>query len=317
MIMCHQQHVEDFVAGLGELENVMVLVNSLTAVQVSKFDAKRLQLIIQEKKETKAIKAWAICKGPKKVETLQKAMPVTVMDSDTVWGNLKLNKEDVSDAEYKAFSQKEGLAALIGPLIRVVNFTNRRLLQEPEGLKWTFECPREVVPDLLRCSGTKEVVISVGKDEEQKMNIHPVFVSSSSASTILTLIEGLDHYGVCGPTRTGHFVVRSSEKALADIRKACLTSTSTYSHAWHLVIKRRYTARFPACHSMMTIATSLSKSLRWPCVGLSQKMVGKRHRQVVLGSEAPPPSLRGSIRLRDLHLARTDGEGGISLGHPL
>ena len=176
-------------------------------------------------------------------------------------GALRLRQQDVPEADYMAMLKKDAITTIIGPLIRSVNFTTRKLKDNPAGVKWTFECPRRLLPELLKCSGYQEATLSIGKEEEARLGALPVFATAQSAHHDWQLIEKLEHFGVSGPTRSGHYVVRATKESIADIRQACLTSTSSYANVWHLIINYRFTGRFPACHSMETVASSLRSSL--------------------------------------------------------
>ena len=288
VIMCHQDNFLLLAAGLDVATQVLVVVNALSADLIKWFNASRAQIVVMSQPANKSMSVVVVSYGPQKVNLLQTAWELTVVEAQAVLGTLRIRKQDVSDEEFYAAGHKEALSKYVGSMVQSVSFTTRKF--DDNGLRWTFECPRSQLASLLKTSGTGEASIGVSKQEEAKLDIQPVFVSASSAMAVRTLLGDLRHLGVVGPTKAGFYVVRAYRDSVAAVRKAVLTPTSAFANGWDVVVQNRYVAKFPAKYSLQTVASTLKASLNWTCVGLSQRQASKHFKTMVFGAAERPPT---------------------------
>ena len=295
VVLVDKAKVGNLIALIDGSVSVMIIVNAWHAKLNELWGVVKTQIVVKVKATTKALTAYAAAVGPVKLHAVQQAVKLQVIESQTVVGVIRLRKALCTEEVYEAMQKKENLVKIIGPLIKSVTLTMKRIEEDPPAVRWSFEVTRMYLPQLLKCSGICEATVTVDRAEEQKLGIVPVFVSASAASLVLKQLEGIDHMGVTGPTRSGHYVARAVESQLEQVRKAVLSSTSSYTNQWSLQVKHKYVGRFLRKFGMLSIAESLKTTLKWPCIAVSHKVVSKTHHNVIIGCTDPPPVLQVEI----------------------
>ena len=127
------------------------------------------------------------------------------------------------------------------------------------------------------------------REIEEFLKIVPVFFSGGNIHELWMQMQDIDHFGIIGPLRKGHYLARTPSEALAEVRRVVLGARSQFAQCWGLLIRHKYTARFPAGATDSSVTLSLKASLRWNCVVVARKPAGKGHALLTLGSEEPSP----------------------------
>ena len=290
VVLCTQQQLPAYIHGLGDSIPVMILVNKLSAEQRDTYKAAKTQIVVKDLRGPKVLTVEAITRGPQAICAVQKAIKVQAIDADVIMATLKVGKAEVDMEDFEHAMIKQNLSLFVGNVFQLVTFTSRRMDDQAETIRWSVECPRAHLAALLACSGHKGCIVQIPREEEQKLNIQAIFVSASSAKAVYDTVKHMTHLGVCGPTKAGLYIVRSPTAEVAALRKVVLSETSAFAHDWNLIVTCRYEGKFPAQYSMQTIGTSLRTSLKWSCITLSQKMIGRKYRLVTLGAAQEPPA---------------------------
>ena len=258
VVLCSGKHLHSCLAGLPPEQNIMILTDSIKNADIKELGAVQTKIIVDNAGKPKAMTAWAITKGTVKIASVQKAVQIQKIVADTIWVRLTMDKELASQADYLAFGDKGKMSLFLGSMAGVIHISTRRIAHNDARVTWNADCPRASLRELLSLSGKQ--------------------------------LNGLEHCGVSGPTRTGQCLVRALQPSVAAIRQQLLGQTSPFSSSWDMVIKHKVAGRFPADASAQTITVSLAKSMDWKCVLLSQKAVGKKWRWLTFGSDSYPPS---------------------------
>ena len=295
VVLCQAEKAIPFIDSIGKSESVLILVNTTTAAMRSRHEMKKTQLVVESPQGRRTQMAWAIVVGPTLVQAVQKAWSVKIVEAETVRVTFRLLRSVVSDEEYQMAMAKHTLAAFLGSIMHILTISGRRIENDPDAVSWLLECPRSEVLNVLKRSGTKGCMLSLSKQEEASYDIKVVYTHASSAQTLLESAQDLPHLGICGPAKTGHFLVRTKAEDIGKIRRAVLSEASEYAEVWNLVVTQRYTGRFADTMSLQSIARSLRQALGWECVGLSTKKAGKGYMHVTLGAALPPPTLELAI----------------------
>ena len=110
------------------------------------------------------------------------------------------------------------------------------MLVNEENWQWTIQCPRgHLLAKVLSFSGKDDVQVLVGRQEEEKIGLVPIFVEGTSLSQVRENLEGISHAGITGPTRQGMFVARVTPTYLAAARQRLLGPMSVYADQWDLM----------------------------------------------------------------------------------
>ena len=289
IVLCAAKNLSSLLASLTMEQNVMILVDSLKSHEVKEWSAVQTQIIVESNVKSKAMTVWAITRGTT-IASVQKAIQIQKVIADTVWVRLTMDKELAASADWSDFSNKDKMPLFLGSMSGTIHISTRRGTLADARITWNADCPRAALKDLLALSGTKEMIISVSRDEEDGLQCVPVFLQGTYPSAILKQLTGMVHCGVSGPTRTGQWVVRALPASVAAIRQQLLGQTSPFAASWDMVIKHKIAGRFPSDASAQTITISMAKAMDWKCVLLSQKPVGKKWRWLTFGSDSLPPA---------------------------
>ena len=290
VVLCTQQQFPAYVHGLGDTVPVMILANKLSAEQRERHKAVRTQVVVKVDGNPKVMNVEAVTIGKEEISAMQNAFEITAVDADVIVATLRLVREEVSDEDFQAAMQKQKLSLFVGTVFQHLTFTARRSEDQEASLRWTVECPRKHLPSLLKSSGHRGCTVTIQKEEESKLKVELIFVSATSVKAVFDSVQQLNHLGVCGPTKAGLYIVRAPQGDVGAIRQAVLPETSPYAQAWDLIVTMKYEGKFPAQFSMQTIASSLFMSLKWTCIPLSQKSLGKKYRLITFGAAQAPAS---------------------------
>ena len=199
-----------------------------------------------------------------------------------------MDKELATSADWGEFSNKDKLPLFLGSVSGAIHIPTRRGAPADARMTWNADCPRAALQELLALSGTKEMIITVSRDEEQALQCVPLFLQGAYPSAILRQLSGMAHCGVSGPTRTGQWVVRALPTSVAAIRQQLLGQTSPFASSWTWSSSTRLqgASQLIPQHRL----SPLAKAMDWKCVLLSQKAVGKNRRWLTFGSDSLPPA---------------------------
>ena len=289
VILCSNQHLRSFMASVGTSVHVMLLVDKLSRDHITKYEAKRTQILVDNEGSTKVLNVCAISLSSQRISAIQEAWKVDITEADVVWGSSKILRDHADSQNFDQAHKKEWMAQVFGPLYHTMGFTNRRVNSEEGSIRWTLEIPRGSLEDVLACSGKCDLIVTVPREQEQQLAVHPVFVDSISITKLFELVQNVPHLRIAGPTRNGSLLVRAKPDQIAEIRRIVLNPTSAFAKVWDLTVVFRYQGKFNRKYSLQTAATSLRTSLGWDCVGIAQKAATKTHRWYTFGSATKPP----------------------------
>ena len=106
------------------------------------------------------------------------------------------------------------------------------LMEVPSNGRWKCRLTLSVTFFHSRVSGIAASMWT----ESWKLGLIPVFITTISPTALHQQLQGIRHCGICGPTKSGHLIVRAKEKEVGEARKTLLGSTSAFSKKWDLLI---------------------------------------------------------------------------------
>ena len=115
--------------------------------------------------------------------------------------------------------------------------------------------------EVLALSGNHEAIISTRREEEEKLKGHTVFVPTLAIAKVYEQLQGIAHWGLAGPTKSGSLIVRTPSSSLEQVRRAVLAPTSPFADVLGMPINAKFVGKFPAKVGLQTAAASLRSSL--------------------------------------------------------
>ena len=142
VILCSNQHLRSFMASIGTSVHVMLLVDKLNRDHMTKYDAKRTQILVETEGSTRVLNVCAISLSSQRISAIQEAWKVDITEADVVWGSSKILREHADPQHFDQAHKKEWMAQVFGPLYYAMGFTNRKINSEEGSIRWTLEIPR-------------------------------------------------------------------------------------------------------------------------------------------------------------------------------
>ena len=288
VVLCDAPCVKALLESLGQDTQAVIVTNRPLSKDLADASEKA-QIMIADAGETKVLVVWVIARGKEKISLVHPVADVLVQETSSVAINVRLDGEGGTKISRDAFARRDFIQVFFGPVAAGLKVTSRKMLVNDENWQWTIQCPRGLVTTVLSFSGKDDVQVLVGRQEEEKLNIVPIFVEGTSLSQVRENLEGISHAGITGPTRQGMFVARVTPTYLAAARQRLLGPMSVYADQWDLVVRYKYMGRFTSATNMQGIAVSLAKSWNWRVIALQTKKAGKDHQVITFGSDQDPP----------------------------
>ena len=290
LVLCEAMHLSGFLASLEDDATVMVIINKMSKQQIEHHKASKTQLLVDDQGKERIVTAHAVTWGTTSVSAVQDAWKIDVVQSEVVWGTLRVRRDLTSDDNFECALKKDSLSEFLGKYIKHITITGRRLEENPEAVKWSLQIPRAFLTEVLAQSGRKDAIISVSREEEKKLDLQAVIVQTLAIGTLYEQLQAVEHMGLAGPTRSGALIIRVHSDHLAAVRRTVLTSNSPFSEVMDMPIKHKVQGRFPSNFDLQTVAASMTSSMGWECVGLGTKPLSKTHRLLTFGCRELPPT---------------------------
>ena len=142
LVLCEAAHLSSFLAGLEEDATVMVIVNRMTKAQIEQYKASRTQLVVDDQGKEKIITAHAVTSGNSSVSAVQNAWKINVIQSEVVWGTLRVREDLTSEENFASAHKKDSLAEYLGKYVKHVTVTGRKVEENPSAVRWSLQIPR-------------------------------------------------------------------------------------------------------------------------------------------------------------------------------
>ena len=315
VILCDAPCVKALLESLGQDTQAVIVTNRPLSKDLAN-TLEKAQIMIEDGGETRVLAVWVIARGEEKVSLVHPVADVLVQEASSVTINVRLDGEGGKKTSRDAFARRDFIQVFFGPIATGLKVTSRRMLVDDENWQWTIQCPRGLMAHVLSFSGKDDVQVLVGRQEEEKLSIVPIFVEGTSLAQVRETLEGISHAGVTGPTRQGMFVARVTPTYLAAARQRLLGPMSVYADQWDLVVRHKYMGRFTAATNMQGIAVSLAKSWNWRVIALQTKKSWKRPPGHHFRLRPRPPILAGGYEWRGHHFEQGRRKIGWSF-HPV
>ena len=288
VILCDAPCVKSLFDSLGKDTQAVIVTNRPIAKDLA-CTSEKAQIMIEDGGETRVLSVWVLARVKEKVTLVHPVADVLVQEASSASVNVRLDGDGGTKVSREAFARRDFVQAFFGPIASSLKAISRRMMVNEENWQWTIQCPRNALANVLSFSGKDDVQVLVGRQEEEKIGLVPMFVEGTSLSQVRENLEGISHAGVTGPTRQGMFVARVTSTHLVAARQRLLGPLSVYADQWDLIVRYKYTGRFTASTNMQGIAVSMAKSWNWRVIALQTKKAGKDHQVITLGSDSDPP----------------------------
>ena len=240
LVLCGQPSISAFVSSLDPDAQVMVLTDKLSKAQQESLGAQRTQVVVKTKVGERVMSLFAIIAGPANITAVQDAWTLELVDSESVMATLKVRQDLADDTNYQLALKKETLATFLGKFAKVIHIGHRKFEEDPPAVRWQLEIPRVHLLEVLALSGNHEAIIYTSREEEEKLKGHTVFVQSLSIAKVYEQLQGIGHWGLAGPTRSGALIVRTPGAVLEQVRKAVLAPTSPFADVLGMPVNVRF-----------------------------------------------------------------------------
>ena len=179
---------------LGQDTQAVIVTNRPLSKDLAN-TSEKAQIMIEDGGETRVLAVWVIARGKEKVSLVHPVADVLVQEASSVTINVRLDGEGGKKTSRDAFARRDFIQVFFGPIASGLKVTSRRMLVDDENWQWTIQCPRGLMAHVLSFSGKDDVQVLVGRQEEEKLGVVPIFVEGTSLSQVRENLEGVSHAG--------------------------------------------------------------------------------------------------------------------------
>ena len=284
VVLCDGSYASAFLQTAGNATDLVVVLSKSPAKE-SEVVALKTQILLEVGGERRTQMCWVACIGGTKYSLVQPVADICTLEAGGVPIYVRVNKASVSQQTYDSFCRRDFLPSFFGVIAAQFRVIGKRDFADSEAIVWNLLVPRGSLEHTLSYGGKDEVSVSTTKQEESKLDLHPVWVDSPSAMALRQQLANHQHVGVHGPTQRGQYVVKARREHLGAIRQTLLGELSIYAGIWDIVVDRKYVGKFPADLNMHSVAKSLFAALSWRCVALNSKKQGREFQMITFGSD--------------------------------
>eukprot|EP00971_Amphidinium_carterae_P328772 6460821-Amphidinium_carterae.1 len=262
--------------------------------------------------ENKVVPGWLVVLGSQAVSVVHPARKVALASEVAMEMTLTAHTQEMEMARFSVFQQRDKLGQFVGPLRDYLLIKAAFTKDVANGRLHTYivAVPTAQAADLMKLSGSGGLSVGSSPLVDKALNLTTVYAESVSATAVIQKVSTISHHGVVGPLRRGGYLVRCRADQVAQVRHCVAPHDARYAAHPELVVCYKYKARVSTSLSPTQLASSLSMSISWPCVGLGvvKGRAGQKSRvhTVLIGADTRAPETQ--LLVGD-YLVRLDLQG--------